>query len=259
MAATADPGPGPGAPPRPAPFCSSAAGGRWPRPRGGWRSPIPSDGWVEHDAESASSQIRVAVMREALKAVRRGPWARWRRSGSPTSARPWWSGSGGRAGRSIRRSSGRTAARPTACARPLRGQGLEADKVAEATGLLLDPYFCRPPRSRLDPRRMWTARTGRGRKARRTAGRDHRRMADLEADRRTGARHGRHQRLAHPLDGPGAPGLVAEDLCELFKRPHRPPAGDPRLRGRLSATVSARAPGRAPCPSAARPATSRRR
>ena len=101
------------------------------------RSTIPQPGWVEHDADEIFDSTLEAA-REAIAASRRR--AR-RRSASPTSARRSCCGIARPGNRCIARSSGRTGAPPTRCARsstphaePHRGK---------RTGLVIDPVLHR--------------------------------------------------------------------------------------------------------------------
>ena len=87
--------------------------------------------------------------------------ATWRRSASPTSARPRSCGTARPAGPWPTPSSGRTGAPPPFCDR-LRAEGVE-DMVRERTGLVLDAYFS-ATKIALDPRqRAGRARPRRGR------------------------------------------------------------------------------------------------
>ena len=152
-------------------------------------------------SRAGSSTIRrksgrrvVATCRAALRKARRRGRRRSPPSASPTSARRWSSGTARPASRSTTPSSGRTGAPPTSaprCATPAMRRG-----VAANTGLLLDPYFS-GDQDRLDSRSR--ARRARAGGARRTLLRHDRLLPDLAADRRQGARHRRHQRLAHLL------------------------------------------------------------
>ncbi len=124
---------------------------------------------------------------------RGGAPARSRPSASPTSARPPSSGTKRPAGRSTTPLSGSAAGRPTwwtSC----EGQGLE-DYIRETTGLMPDAYFS-AHQDQLDSRHMCRGRTGAG-PAGRNSVRHGGQLADLEADRRQGARHRLHQRLPH--------------------------------------------------------------
>ena len=119
---------------------------------------------------------------------------------------------------------------------------------ASAPGLVCDPYFS-ATQARVDPRPRSTARR------RELAFGTVDTLARLEADRRSGARHRRHERVAHDAARPRDGRLGRRAARPLLRRPLDPadrravlPASSPRRR------CSAR-----PCRSPGSPATSRRR
>jgi glycerol kinase len=99
---------------------------------------FPASGWVEHEPDDLSADDARGLPRgnEAKAGAAAKDIAR---SGSPTSARRRWSGTGAPASRSIARSSGRTGA-PLRAAKQLKKEGHEKPSRSK-TGLLLDPYF----------------------------------------------------------------------------------------------------------------------
>ena len=96
---------------------------------------FPQPGWVEHEPE----EIWQAVLRSLPRGARGLPGAPHLRSASPTSARRPCCGTARRCSRRAARSSGRTGA-PPASASGCSEAGHEP-RVAELTGLRLDPYF----------------------------------------------------------------------------------------------------------------------
>ena len=181
----------------------------------------PRPGWVEHDAGGDPAGL---ARGDARGAGRRAASVR-PASASPTSARRSCSGTGARSRRSRPRSSGRTAAPASAaasCARPASRRLLR-----ERTGLVADPYFSA---TKLE----WLLRdpdAAPPRRARRAGGGDGRELAGGPADRRAGARHRPHQRLAHAALRPGGarlgPGAAAScSACRATLLPrHRPLVG----------------------------------
>ncbi len=129
----------------------------------------------------------------ARRSARRAPAGRHRRHRHHQPARDRGrSGTARPASRSTAPSSGRTGAPPSSARRCARTGDEPA--VTAATGLLLDPYFSATKVGWLLDNVKGARERGR---ARRTVLRHDRLVPDLAADRRQGARHGRHQCRAH--------------------------------------------------------------
>ncbi len=212
----------------------------------------PADGWVEHDAEESFETSRRRPARGAGQVRPRDRGRRRHRHHQP--ARDGGDlGQGHRQARSTAPSSGRTAAPPPTCER-LRaaGRGGAGHRHHRPAARSL---FLRHARS---PGCWARSRARAPRAGRRTAGRHHRQLGDLEAHRRGVPRHRRHQRLAHPAVRPArtrpgrprcwrcwtSPGLAAR-RCSIAPRDF----GDTCSRNCWAG----------PSRSAAWPATSRRR
>ena len=99
---------------------------------------FPRPGWVEHDPSEIWEAV-LATLTEVGARLRGHAASRWRRSASPTSARPWWPSTARPAGRCTTPSSGRTAAARPICAELTAAGHLPF--VRATTGLVLDPYF----------------------------------------------------------------------------------------------------------------------
>ena len=179
---------------------------------------FPRPGWVEHEPDDIWTATVAACRRRWRPPTRSRP-----ASASPTSARRRWSGTAARCTRprpaivwQDRRTTG-------ICDR-LRDEGGE-ERVAELTGLRLDPYFTGTK----------YALAGRGaaalgRRPRRLAGAGHRRLLrDRPADRRRRARHRRHQRQPHPAVRPRQGRLVRRAVRAV----RRPAVGAARARAEL--------------------------
>ena len=153
-------------------------------------------------------------------------------SASPTSARRRSSGTArtGAADPPRHRLAGPPHRRPPAprCARP----GMPSRSRAK-TGLLLDPYFSGTKIAWLLDN-VAGARAGRG--ARRARLRHRRQLPALAPDRRQGARHRRHQRLAHAALRHPAPAPGTTSCCALLRVPDGHAAGGARLRRRVRQT-----------------------
>ena len=209
-----------------------------PRRRRSSRSTFPQSGWVEHDPADIWSTVagtcRAAIERAGARRRATSP-----PSASPTSARRRWSGTARPASRSATPSSGRTGA-PRRSAPSCAPPGHEA-MITERTGLLLDPYFS-------GTKLKWLLDAHEGARerarARRAPVRHRRQLPDLEADRRPGARHRRHQRrahaaLQHPRRRAGTPRSARCSTCRW--RCCRRCATAPPTSARPAPTSSARA------------------
>ena len=209
-------------------------------------STIPQPGWVEHDAAEIWDAVK-ATLDEVVDAVGADHVA----AIGITNQRETvvaWDRTTGRAVRAAR-SSGRTGA-PRHVAPSSRPQG-HLDLVRARTGLVLDPYFS-------GTKFEWLLTEGGVRGLRRPRPRHDRRLAAVEPDRRRGARHRSDERQPHDA--------VRHRRATLGPRAVRPapraavgaarrPAVERSLRRHLRSLR-----GRCPAsPSAASPATSRRR
>ena len=152
---------------------------------------FPASGWVEHEPEDIWTST-IATCREALKKGRRHRARTSPRSASPTSARPPWCGTAPPAQPCTAPSSGRTAAPPIS-ARRLKSRRPRAGDLGQDRPDHRSLFFRH--QSRLDPRPR--PRRARTRRAGRADVRHRRLLSAVAADRRQGARHRRHQRLAH--------------------------------------------------------------
>ena len=143
----------------------------------------------------------------------------WRRSASPTSARPSWRGTarpGKPYGRAIVWQDRRTAAR---CDELAAAGAL--DLVRERTGLVLDPYFS-------GTKFEWLLGPGGVPVDRRPRPRHGRRLVDLEPHRRRGLRHRRHERQPHDAVR-HRPAAVGRGARRAAARADRPPPGRGRV------------------------------
>ena len=183
----------------------------------------PRPGWVEHDPEEIV-RVSLEAMREALARRRRAPR---RASASPTSARPWCSGTGGPSRRSRRAIVWQDRRTSERC-RELRESGAEshaarAHRPGGRSLLLRHQARVAAARRRSPPAR----RAGR-------AGRRHgRELAGGAADRRAGSRHRSHQRLAHAAlrSGHARLGSGAARRCSACRRSLLPDIVPSRGRG----------------------------
>ncbi len=214
------------------------------------RQIYPAPGWVEHDPEEIWSAV-VATVRDAM--AKAGVGANDIAGIGITNQREttivWDRVNGKPIHNAIVWQDRRTA---DACA-ALRAAGHEA-AVTDKTGLVLDPYFSATKIAWLLDH-VNRARVG-GR-AGPACVRHGGFVSALAADRRQGARHGRHQCVAHAAVR-YRPRDVGRGFVAPVRDPGRPAARGARLRRRISAK-------RCPSCSAARsafaasPATSRRR
>ena len=176
----------------------------------------PRPGWVEHDPEQLWAQRHRGGRGRAVGGRRLGGRPARDRHHQP--ARDHAAVGRGRAAvRWPTRSCGRTAARP------MPARQLPADLIRERTGLVPDPYFSATKLAWLLEHAVDVAR--------RPGIRHRRQLADLEADRRRGARHRSHQRLAHLLCslrtlglGRRAAGAVRRAAPTCCRRSARPAA-----------------------------------
>ena len=188
---------------------------------------FPQSGWVEHDPDDIWSTIAADLpRRDRAGRARRRPTSP--PSASPTSARRRWSGSARPASRSAAPSSGRTAAprrSAPSCARP----GHEA-MVTEQHRAAARPLLLRHQAQVAARRARGRARAG---AARRAPVRHRRQLADLEADRRPGARRPTPPTPRARCSTTSATGAWDPEICALLDVPLRDAAGGARLRRRL--------------------------
>ena len=151
---------------------------------------FPASGWVEHEPEDIWTST-VTVCREALEKA--GLKAKDIAAIGITNQREttvvWDRATGQAVHRAIVWQDRRTA---DICAK-LKSEGHEP-AISAKTGLIIDPYFSGTKVAWILDHVPGRART---RRARRTAVRHRRLLSAVAADRRQGARHRRHQRLAH--------------------------------------------------------------
>ena len=155
-----------------------------------FRQHFPQPGWVEHDPGDLWETTRRVALAVLRKGARAG--ATWRPSGSRTSARPPFSGTGAPVVRFTARLSGRIDARPAPAPRS-KSRGL-GPLFRKSTGLLLDPYFSGTKLAWLLDHIPGARRARLARRAR-VWNRGH--LAPLEADGRPRARHGCLECLPH--------------------------------------------------------------
>ena len=212
-------------------------------------SAIPRPGWVEHDPEQLWSSVTESAA-DALAAAgivgRRHARDRHHqpaRDDDPVGAVE--RAAGGRRDRVAGPPHGRLPAR-AAAGRP-------------------DPRAHRPrPRPLLLGHQAGLAARARGRRRRDGPGVRHgRQLADLEADRRRGARHRSHQRLAHACSArcgrfAGTTGCWSCSACRPTAAGDRPSSGDVRRGPAAGSAAAGDGRGRRPAGGAVRPGLPRR-